>query len=115
MKRFAVITVLMALGLFGCENKDQPPQPMSAPSPTAAAQPVASPVASPSESMKISCEKGKDARILEVVKEGPGCIMNYTKNGKTTAETKSAHGDKHCLDHQKKVREKLERSGFKCQ
>jgi streptogramin lyase len=115
MKRLVIATALMTLAFAGCESNSQPTVPADAPAPAASPQAMASPSAAPSETAKISCEKGKDTRILEVIRDGAGCIVNYTKNGKTSSATRSSHGDKHCLDYQKKVREKLEHSGYKCQ
>jgi hypothetical protein len=66
------------------------------------------------EMQKISCAKDGESRVLEVVKKGDGCALDYTKAGKESAVATSAHGVKHCVDAEKKIRAKLEHSGYSC-
>ena len=63
---------------------------------------------------KLSCNRGNEIRVVEIVKQGNGCTVNYTKGGKTTSVASSAKGLKHCEDSQKKIQAHLEGAGFKC-
>jgi|SRR6185437_15530724 len=63
---------------------------------------------------KVSCTKKQDTRVLDIIKDGPGCKLNYEKFGKTSAVATSMRGMKHCISSQKKIRTHLEHYGFKC-
>lgn len=64
--------------------------------------------------VKVTCTKGKEARLLEVIKKDNGCAFAYTKNGKINEAASSIHGFKHCKDSEKKVQGKLESAGYAC-
>ena len=116
MKQFIVIIVITALTLAGCASTRKQPPTEAPVSHTPAYTPVSlkTPPSPVSNTGKLSCIKGNEARILEVVNKGPGCALNYVKSGKTSAVSSSSHGLKHCIDSQKKIRTTLEHAGFKC-
>lgn len=114
MRWIVVLLVLAIMGCAGAKQKTEAPS-TSAPVQAEAAKPVApGPVATVTDAAKVSCSLDSDTRILEIVKKGAGCDLEYTKAGKMTSAATSAHGKKHCRDAQKKIRSKLEKSGFKC-
>jgi hypothetical protein len=63
---------------------------------------------------KPSCTKGSETRLFEIVKTEKGCVLNYTKSGKTTAVATSSHGVQHCEKSEEKIRSKLEKAGYQC-
>jgi hypothetical protein len=81
---------------------------------TAAPAQQAAPAPAASGGEKVSCAKGSDTRVLEVVTKGAGCALDYTKAGKMSAVSTSQHGEQHCKDSQKKIRAKLEQAGYQC-
>lgn len=105
------IIILTALAMAGCAStKKQPSAPITAsPSTTSQSSMQAAP-----DSTKVSCTKDTETRTLEVLKKGPGCVLDYRKFGKAAEVASSSHSLKHCMRSQKKIREKLERSGFMC-
>lgn len=101
----------MALALAGCgsaSKHDSSSSPPAAPAPA-----MAPPVANDNPD-KVTCAKGTETRLLEVVKKDKGCAFAYTKFGKTSDAATSSHGLKHCQASQKKVRGKLESAGYTC-
>lgn len=107
-----VSILLLVLGFMGCSSAkkvDTPATSKAAAAPTVVQKPTAK-----SDGQKLTCTKGKDARVLEVVKKDKGCALNYTKAGKESAVASSVNGTKHCEDSQKKVSAKLEQAGFQC-
>lgn len=82
-----------------------------------AMQAAAPPIAPSAEAdlAKLSCSKGKEARTLQIIKKDSGCLLEYTKAGKMTSAAKATDGGlKHCIDSEKRIRNKLEGSGYNC-
>ena len=101
----------MALTLAGCGSASK--HETSSNPPVAAPTPVVAPVVNDNPD-KVTCTKGEETRLLEVVKKGNGCSFAYTKSGKTKEAATSSHGIKHCQASQKKVQSKLESAGYVC-
>jgi hypothetical protein len=99
------------LCLAACSKNEPSAQPTTAgnvvTTPTAAA-------VTNTEAPKIQCKKGKDARSLEVTKKDSGYLLDYEKFGKVTVFSKSPVGLNQCMEEEKKIRTKLEHSGFVC-
>lgn len=113
MKKLTI--VLMTLMLVGCasaKKQTTPDKPVTASATTT--QAVAPASSESSGGMKMACTKAGENRILEVIKKGPGCALEYTKDGRTSAVASSMHGTKHCNESRKKIRSKLELAGFSC-
>jgi hypothetical protein len=109
--------IILALAFTGCAGAKNKPDSNSQ---TAVAAPATSQVSKsadlnvPEELRKVSCTKGDEARLLEVVKKGDGCALDYTKAGKTAAVASGTHGVRHCVATKKKIRSKLEKAGYSC-
>lgn len=63
---------------------------------------------------KLACSKGRESRMLEILKKASGCELKYTKAGRSSFISSSARGKKHCESSKAKLREKLEKAGFLC-
>jgi hypothetical protein len=98
------------LSLAAC-SKTEPPAPPVATSNVVAASPA---IATNAETPKIQCKKGKETRTLEVTKKASGYLLDYEKLGKMTTVSKSPVGLNQCMQEEKKIRTKLEHSGFTC-
>lgn len=109
MKYLVFLTALYFAGCANSEKKSTPP-PIEKP----AAPPTAPKVVTPPNDQKLSCSHGSETRILEIVKKGNECALNYTKAGKVTAVATASHGSKHCNDSKERIRAKLEKGDFKC-
>lgn len=127
MRRILVLSIFILAACASAKQKPSTPPPAAqAPAPTApatlATAPTKSAVKTPSAAssapaenpVDLACENHKDLRELGIEKKDKGCSLNYTKAGKLTSVASSAHGLKHCMDVQKKIRNKLETAGFKC-
>jgi len=66
-------------------------------------------------SQALNCGLGKDQRSIEVKAAGKGCELLYTKFTKTKVVAKSAWGMGHCEKTQTKMKNRLEKAGFKCE
>ena len=64
---------------------------------------------------RATCHKGNDERFLEVIPKERGCVLRYTKGGKAEDKATSVHGVQICQDTLKKMRQRLEKSEFKCE
>lgn len=62
-----------------------------------------------------TCHNGKDERVLEVIPKEKGCVLQYTKDGKTEQKAKASHGVQVCQDTLGKIRARLEQAGFHCE
>lgn len=62
----------------------------------------------------VKCGREKDQRKLEVQTRKTGCTLQYLKEGKTNEIAASRRGVDLCQDMLKKVRARLESSGYKC-
>lgn len=114
--KWMVIFSAATLMLAGCGSKrkqENSSTASEAPPVSAPSTPMAPPVDDDNPA-KVTCSKGKETRLLEIVKKGKGCAFAYTKFGKTNEAATSSHGLKHCRDSQKKVRSKLESAGYAC-
>ena len=60
------------------------------------------------------CVNGKDARRLEAQTKDAGCVLLYTKHGKTSQIGQARRGVELCREKLKEVRANLERGGHKC-
>ena len=61
------------------------------------------------------CMNGAVERTLEVLPVEKGCVLRYTKGGKTEEKAKASHGVQICQDSMQRIAARLETSGFKCQ
>jgi hypothetical protein len=61
------------------------------------------------------CTKEKDERVLETLPKEKGCVLQYTKGGKTEEKAKSVRGVQVCQDALKKIATRLEAAGYKCE
>lgn len=115
MKYFAVLaTSVLTVAMVGCSSAKK----QTAATPTPAPAPVTAPAAqtkTASDSQKLSCTKGSDTRVLEVVSKDKGCVLNYTKAGKETAAASSSHSVEHCEKSKDKISKKLIAAGYQCQ
>ena len=66
------------------------------------------------EQSKLTCNKGQETRIIELILNGNSCTLNYTKFGKMKSVASSTLGPKHCEKTKIKILTKLEKSGFQC-
>ena len=108
---FVFVAILALAACASTQKKPAPTAQTTAPVATASTSTHASDI---SDLVKLSCARGTETRFLEVSQKGSGCALDYTKSGKMSAVATSAHGVKHCVDSQKKIRTKLEQAGFKC-
>jgi hypothetical protein len=99
------------LCLAACSKNESPAQPTTTGNAVTTPAAVA---ATDTEAPKIQCKKGKDARSLEVTKKDSGYLLDYEKFGKVTVFSKSPVGLNQCMEEEKKIRTKLEHSGFVC-
>jgi hypothetical protein len=67
-----------------------------------------------SDGDKITCQKNKDIRIIEVVAKENGCEVNYTKLEKTTMKGSSAIGMQNCQNIKEKMKGHLVAAGYQC-
>lgn len=112
MKYITLLALMITLGCAGTK-KNSEPATTDKPAEKAAAAPPAAKIINNDE-IKLFCSKQKEQRVLEVLKKDNGCVLNYTKSGKTNATATSTSGTKHCSDSMSKIRLKLEKSGFHC-
>lgn len=110
--KLMLIMFFSAVMMVGCASKKQPATAKATNSVSQSAAPAAE---NSSDADKISCTKGSDTRTLEIVKKGAGCALEYDKSGKKSDVSTSTHGTAHCKASQKKIRTKLEHSGYKCE
>jgi hypothetical protein len=111
-KTLVILAVLSFVGCASSKSKPTSTQPnASATKSSSTSSAQAAPSAAPT---KLSCTRDTETRVLEIVAQGGGCSLNYTKEGKTSPVASSSHGTKHCADSQKKISTKLEKAGFKC-
>jgi hypothetical protein len=61
------------------------------------------------------CTKEKDERVMEALPKNKGCVLQYTKGGKTEEKAKSVRGVQVCQDALKKIAARLEAAGYKCE
>lgn len=115
------LIVAAAIFLAGCSTprKQAEPEPAkSVPRTPQAIVPTPQPGPAPGivsyNVEKLACSKGNESRTLEVIRKAAGCELKYTKAGKSSFISNSAHGKKHCEQSQTKLREKLEKAGFQC-
>lgn len=114
MKSQNVFLVLMLFGLgTSCASSAKKPEPAAAPEakPTTAAPAVAAAPANPG----VVCKFETEERKLEVANQGAGCVVNYTKSGKTNAVASALNGRTHCETVLARIRKKLEDAGYHCQ
>ena len=117
MKRlvFAVASIALGLGSVSCSSsakKAGAPEPQA----TASAPAASAKTAKAAEaSVGFSCANGTDQRKAEIKKQGSGCEVEYTKEGKTKAIASSASGTQHCQDVVAKIQKNLLAAGYKCQ
>lgn len=62
----------------------------------------------------VDCANGKDQRRLEAQTKDAGCVLLYTKFGKTMQIGQSRKGVELCRTKLKEVQANLERGGQKC-
>lgn len=63
----------------------------------------------------VTCTKKKDKRVAVVAVRKNGCILEYTKFGKTKEIASGGPKSHHCTDVQNSIRKNLTKAGFKCQ
>lgn len=63
----------------------------------------------------IGCKNGADTRRLEVHTKDAGCLLHYTKAGKTSQIARASHGVDICKENLAKVRKTLEGAGYHCE
>ncbi len=63
----------------------------------------------------LHCKSGSDERMLEVVAEGPGCKMMYTKGGEASSVATAKSGTTHCQEVFDRIHNKLQGAGYTCQ
>jgi len=113
MKYFAVLaTSVFTVAMVGCSSAKKQTAATPAPAPVTA---PAAQTKTASDSQKLSCTKGSDTRVLEVVSKDKGCVLNYTKAGKETAAASSSHSVEHCEKSKDKISKKLVAAGYQCQ
>ena len=54
-------------------------------------------------------------RVMETLPENKGCVLQYTKAGKTEEKAKSVRGVQLCQNALKKIAARLEAAGYHCQ
>jgi hypothetical protein len=62
-----------------------------------------------------TCKKDGDERTLEVLPKERGCILQYTKAGKSETKANASHGVQVCRDTLGKIQARLEQAGFHCE
>lgn len=62
----------------------------------------------------ITCESKGDTRKLEIIAEGEGCKLDYTKAGAATTVATQKKGDEKCKEVSDKIKAKLEAAGYVC-
>lgn len=63
----------------------------------------------------ISCKNGNDLRQLEVHTQNAGCVLNYTKYGKTSQVAVARNGVELCQAKLKNVKTRLDEGGYRCE
>lgn len=94
------------LSLADDAAKKNPPPP---PPPSAAAEIDNEVVA------RRTCKKDKDERVMEIIPTQKGCVLQYTKAGKTEEKAKSVRAVQVCQDAMKKITDRLESAGYHCE
>jgi hypothetical protein len=123
MRLMNLVLVIPLAVLAACATKEPKVVPASAPAtatatPAPAGAPSAAAPAKPAEAKAAAtgdwqCAKGTDSRLIKIEKREPnGCRLMYPTADKEIAS--SVSGDAHCIQVRSKVRENLEKSGFKC-
>jgi len=62
----------------------------------------------------VVCESGKDQRKLVITDVDKGCKLEYTKSGETKEIANQKNGKNKCEETLAHVKDKLEKSNFKC-
>ena len=115
-KVFAAMIALAFLSNCSTAKKTEAPQ-QSAPAATATAPAPVTAKATPMEtpSSLWQCSKAQETRSLQVIAKDKGCELNYVKAGKTSVTASSSHNINHCVQSEKKIKAKLEKSGYTCE
>ncbi|MCB0394443.1 MAG: hypothetical protein KDD25_07780 [Bdellovibrionales bacterium] len=62
----------------------------------------------------VTCSVGGDERVIEVVENDGGCVLRYTKVGKTTEPASAKNGTDYCNSVASKIQDNLKIAGFTC-
>ena len=62
----------------------------------------------------VTCELKGETRKLEILADGEGCKLEYTKTGATTTIATQKKGHEKCKEVSDKTKGKLEASGYTC-
>jgi len=104
MKALLFTIAWMALSHSG-SAADQKSPPTLAPPPEADNEVVA----------RLTCRKDQDERVMEIIPTQKGCVLQYTKAGKTEEKAASVRAVQVCQDAMKKITARLQAAGYRCE
>lgn len=113
-----IILIISFLVLASCSSKKTTPAAeSSAPKPKTSEEIITAVETKKSETSisLMKCSKEKDERTVDILSEGKGCKVTYTKFGAAKDMANAKNGTQYCLEVKDKIRTHLTGVGFHCE